>query len=80
MILDFLNGTFGYIGDKKMSKFKERLVDLAMNHPKIGIGLVRVPRSFSMMQKEIEERRINTPYLRWREYSDLAESIDIHIT
>lgn len=55
------------------------MVDLALNHPKIGIVQATVPRSFSMMQKELEESKAMTPYLTWNEYAALGENIGIKI-
>lgn len=55
------------------------LVDLALNHPKIGIGQVKVPQSFSLMQQVLEAQQSKVPYMKWCEYNDMGISSDIHI-
>jgi hypothetical protein len=53
------------------------MLDLALNHPRIGIGQAYVPRSFSMLQAELEEHKLQTPHLKWNEYAALASTIGI---
>ena len=36
---------------------------------------VRVPQSFVLMQKEIEEKKKSVPYLWWGEYIDMASDL-----
>jgi hypothetical protein len=69
------------IGEKGgLSELQTKLLDLALNHPRIGIGHTKVPRSFSMLQVELEERKRQTPYLKWNEYTALASTIGIQNT
>lgn len=63
--------------ERGISDLKAKLLEIALNHPKIGIGKVQVPRTFVMMQKELEERKEESPYLRWAEYVSLGASIGI---
>ena len=61
-----------------MRELREKLIDIALHHPKIGIGQVLVPRTFSLLQHELLKIKEKS-YLRWLDYVALAESIDIHI-
>lgn len=56
---------------------RQKLVDLALNHPKIGIGQVKVPKHFVMLQAEMAERKADTPYLKWNQYLEAAEALGI---
>ncbi len=64
-------------GGMGQSEIKTKLLELALSHPKIGIGNVSVPRSFVMLQRELQELKATTPYLYWQKYSEIAESIGI---
>jgi len=58
---------------------RDKLVEVAATHPKIGIGKVEVPRSFAMLQHELQERRHKgKQYLSWNSYAQTAESIGIY--
>ncbi len=60
------------------SELKSKLLDIGLNHPKIGIGSVKVPRSFIMLRQELDELKKDRPYIYWGEYMDVAGSIGIY--
>jgi hypothetical protein len=63
-----------------LSELQTKLLDLALDHPRIGNGQTKVPRSFAMLQAELEEHKLQTPYLKWNEYAALASTIGIQNT
>jgi len=56
-----------------MEELQDKLMDIALNHPTIGIGQVKVPRIFDTMLSEL--RKIKEPYLRWDKYKALFSGI-----
>ena len=72
LLIDHLTGEKGGLSD-----LQAKLLDLALKHPKIGIELTQVPRSFNMLQKELEERKSVTPFMKWSSYATLADSVGI---
>lgn len=62
-------------------KLKESLLDLSLNHPKIGIGKVQVPETFVRLKQALENFRHNQhrPFISWAMYTHLALSISMPI-
>jgi hypothetical protein len=60
-----------------LAELRDKLMDLVLSHPRVGVGQVQVPRSFVLMQRELEDVRLKTPYLRWSEYCALAATMGI---
>lgn len=59
-----------------MAKLKDKLLDIALHHPKIGIGKVLVPETFVQLKHSLDNVRQNQrPFISWMEYSYLALSI-----
>ncbi len=54
-------------------ELKNKLYQLALSHDKIGVGRVHVPRSFVVLQNELQELRQKHPYLYWQNYAEIAE-------
>lgn len=63
-----------------LADLRSKLIDIGLFHPKIGVGQVKVPRGFVMMQREIDIVKEGKPYLWWREYAELATLIGIFIS
>jgi hypothetical protein len=59
-----------------MQELREVLVDIALNHPKIGIGHVQVPKSLDALLSALQQLK-DKPYIKWNEYSTLFGSIGI---
>jgi hypothetical protein len=59
----------------KLMQLKDKLVELALNHPKIGVGQVRVPCIIGTIQQELEKLKKNTPYLVWSDYTTLCKQL-----
>ncbi len=69
------------LSDKKgigLSEIRTKLLTLALSHPKIGVGRISVPRSFVMLQTELQELKKTAPYYYWQKYSEVAESIGMY--
>jgi hypothetical protein len=67
-----------YAGEKDgLTDFQSKLLDIALNHPKIGIKQATVPFMYSVMQQHLVRMKSETPYMKWREYCDLAELMSI---
>jgi hypothetical protein len=60
-----------------LAELRDKLMDLVLSHPRVGVGQVLVPRSFVLMQRELEDVKHKTPYLRWSEYCALAATLGI---
>lgn len=56
-------------------ELKNKLLDIALSHPKIGVGNVSVPTSFVMMQNELQGLKEKSPYLYWQKYAEIAEGV-----
>eukprot|EP00026_Physarum_polycephalum_P000182 Phypoly_transcript_00182.p1 GENE.Phypoly_transcript_00182~~Phypoly_transcript_00182.p1 ORF type:complete len:2033 (+),score=208.26 Phypoly_transcript_00182:30-6101(+) len=54
-----------------------KLVDLALDHPKIGVRHVKVPKWIELLQTELEEIRAGKQYLWWSDYVALFKTLDI---
>ena len=69
----------GLAGSDKgaLTDLKNKLVDLALNHSKIGVGNVRVPQSVSSLQMEFDTLKKGTAYLSWADYTALCKNIGL---
>lgn len=65
-------------GDKdvSVSSLISKLLEIALLHPRIGVGRLTVPYSFVKLKKKLEEiKQRNTQYLPWGEYLNMIASI-----
>ncbi len=62
-------------GGAGQSELKNKLLDIALSHPKIGVGNVSVPTSFVMMQNELQRLKEKVPYLYWQKFTEIADSV-----
>ena len=58
-------------------ELRERLVDLALNHPKIGIGRVLVPQALQSIMLKLQQVK-GELYMNWTKYSALFTPVGIH--
>jgi hypothetical protein len=63
--------------NKALQEVKQVLKDLALSHPKIGIGRVKVPKNMMIVQDIITEKRRAEPYLMWHDYVALCSALGI---
>ena len=63
-----------------LNELKNKLIDLALNHPKIGMGHVRVPESISSLLNEFNTLKKQVAYLRWADYRALYEKLGMVLT
>lgn len=63
-------------GDKGgFAQLKEKLLDLALNHPRIGVGQVQVPAPLVLALKELKQIKSKEPYINWAKFSSIASSL-----
>jgi hypothetical protein len=60
------------VGKGSLEELSNKIVDIALNHPKIGVGNVLVPKSVELLQIELEKLKNSSPYLKWQDYSDVC--------
>jgi hypothetical protein len=72
-------GHIGLAGGDKgtLLEIKEKLLEIALEHPKIGVGKVMVPSSFMLLKYELEEQKVYRHYFSWPEYVSLCTSLGI---
>ena len=66
------------VGLKKqdgISELKAKVVEVALQHPKIGLGKVSINQTFTLMQAKIKEQKSFTPYLWWQDYLTMASNL-----
>lgn len=56
---------------ESLPTLKAALLEIALSHPKIGVGKVQVPQALVILQKEIDAIKHNTPFLLWENYVNL---------
>lgn len=64
-------------GISGLSELKSRLMDIALNHPKIGVRQVRVPKSFITLQIALRLHKQSSPYYWWRDFVTLPIPCEI---
>lgn len=58
-----------------LSELKAELLEIAISHPRIGIGKVKVPLNFKTLQTEVERRKSSNSYLKWQEFVNLGTTL-----
>ncbi len=51
-----------------IATLKAKLIEVALSHPKIGIGKVTVPGDFMVILQEMEKIKVSSPYITWKDY------------
>jgi hypothetical protein len=72
----FSHCSYSSKGDSGVYELKDEIVNIAKNHPQIGIGHVKVP-SFLLLIKKAIEKAQDKKYLHWKEYKDLCKDAGI---
>lgn len=58
-----------------LSQLKKELINLALSHPKIGVGKVMVPKSFDMISYTLEKMSKEHPFIKWSVFSALGSEL-----
>lgn len=56
---------------------KDKIKEIAITHPKLGIGNVVVPSFLVLLKEKLGEIQQEKKYMSWQDYKELCQSIGI---